>query len=156
MPCLLEWLWCFFFLILIFHLLQNFRDVVLEHLYQSFSDDEGGVQGCIREALLSHPEMDRATTVKVGAAPNLLVLVIMCFPSLFFLFLQKKFFSSVCLCCRDWIFFMKIETNACKQGFIMEPSIWLKVMWVLYQMDLYIDRIVVPILISVNVLSWRL
>lgn len=89
-----------FFLILIFHLLQNFRDVVLEHLYQSFSDDEGGVQGCIREALLSHPEMDRATTVKVGAAPNFLVLDIMGFPSLFFLLLQKKF-SSVCLCCRD-------------------------------------------------------
>lgn len=43
---------------------QNLRDVVLEHLYQSFSDDEGGIQGCIREALLSHPETDRATKVK--------------------------------------------------------------------------------------------
>lgn len=71
--------------------MQNFRDVVLEHLYQSFSDDEGGVQGCIREALLSYPEMDRATTVKVGAAPHLLVLDIMCFPYLFFLLLRKNF-----------------------------------------------------------------
>lgn len=47
---------------------RHWRNVVLEHMYQSLSDDEGGIQGCIREALAINPEIDCTLTIKVYAA----------------------------------------------------------------------------------------
>ncbi|KAL5776818.1 hypothetical protein ACOSP7_009744 [Xanthoceras sorbifolium] len=43
---------------------RHWRNVVLEHLYQSLSDDEGGIQNCIREALGCHPEINYTAKVK--------------------------------------------------------------------------------------------
>ncbi|XP_015885779.3 PHD finger protein EHD3 [Ziziphus jujuba] len=43
---------------------RPYRNVVLEHLYQSLSDDEGGIQGCIRDALEFYPDIGRVMTVK--------------------------------------------------------------------------------------------
>ncbi|KAM3730810.1 hypothetical protein ACB098_12G114500 [Castanea mollissima] len=37
---------------------RHCRNVVLEQIYQSLSDDEGGIQGCIREALVTNREID--------------------------------------------------------------------------------------------------
>ncbi|GAV80554.1 PHD domain-containing protein [Cephalotus follicularis] len=42
----------------------RWRNVVLEHIYQSLSDEEGGIQGCIRDALVFHLETDCTATVK--------------------------------------------------------------------------------------------
>lgn len=39
-------------------------NIVLQHLYQSLGDGNGGVEGCIREAL--NPKHNHATTVMVG------------------------------------------------------------------------------------------
>ena len=47
---------------------RHCRNVVLEQIYQSLSDDEGGIQGCIREALVTNREIDCMITVKVYAA----------------------------------------------------------------------------------------
>ncbi|TKY74218.1 Methyl-CpG-binding domain-containing protein 9 [Spatholobus suberectus] len=38
-------------------------NIVLKHLYQSLGDGNGGIEGCIREALIHHPKLNRATTV---------------------------------------------------------------------------------------------
>lgn len=46
---------------------RPWRNVVLEHMYQSLSDDEGGIQGCIRDALVFYPRSDHMSTVKVCA-----------------------------------------------------------------------------------------
>ncbi|KAJ1387358.1 Zinc finger, PHD-type [Sesbania bispinosa] len=37
--------------------------VVLKHLYQSLGDGNGGIEGCIREALIHHPKISCATTL---------------------------------------------------------------------------------------------
>ncbi|XP_030933927.1 PHD finger protein EHD3-like isoform X1 [Quercus lobata] len=43
---------------------RHCRNVVLEQIYQSLSDDEGGIQRCIREALVTNREIDCMMTVK--------------------------------------------------------------------------------------------
>ncbi|KAK3230541.1 hypothetical protein Dsin_002422 [Dipteronia sinensis] len=43
---------------------RHCRSVVLEHLYQSLSDDEGGIQSCIREAIVFPPEINYTMKVK--------------------------------------------------------------------------------------------
>lgn len=43
-------------------------DAVLENMYRSLGDGEGGVQVCIREALAHFREIDHTTRVKVCAA----------------------------------------------------------------------------------------
>lgn len=40
----------------------QWRNIVLEHLSQSLGDGNGGIDGCIREALIHHPKLTRATT----------------------------------------------------------------------------------------------
>ena len=47
---------------------RHWRDFILEQICQSLSDDEGGIQRCIREALVNNPEIDCTMTVKVYAA----------------------------------------------------------------------------------------
>lgn len=47
---------------------QHWRNIVLDQMYKSLSDCEGGIRGCIRAALLSCPEVDHTTTIKVHAA----------------------------------------------------------------------------------------
>jgi len=37
---------------------RHWRNAVSEQIYRSLSDDEGGIQGCIREALVINPEID--------------------------------------------------------------------------------------------------
>ncbi|KAI4307217.1 hypothetical protein L6164_030428 [Bauhinia variegata] len=39
-------------------------NIVLRHLYQSLGDDKGGIEGCIRKALMHRPKASCATTVK--------------------------------------------------------------------------------------------
>lgn len=41
----------------------QWRNIVLKHLYQSLGDGNGGIEGCIREALIHHPKLTCATTV---------------------------------------------------------------------------------------------
>ncbi|KAM1389120.1 hypothetical protein ACFX2I_017144 [Malus domestica] len=43
---------------------RNCTEAVLENMYQSLGDDEGGVQVCIREALAHFREIDHTTRVK--------------------------------------------------------------------------------------------
>jgi hypothetical protein len=43
---------------------RHWRNVVLEHMYKSLSDDEGGIQGCIQEALPINREIDCTLTIK--------------------------------------------------------------------------------------------
>ncbi|KAL5559699.1 hypothetical protein UlMin_035910 [Ulmus minor] len=38
---------------------QPWRNFVLEHMYQSLSDDEGGIRGCIQDALKEHDLTDK-------------------------------------------------------------------------------------------------
>ncbi|KAL2339724.1 hypothetical protein Fmac_007664 [Flemingia macrophylla] len=38
-------------------------NIVLKHLYQSLGDDNGGIEGCIREALMHHPKHNHTTSV---------------------------------------------------------------------------------------------
>lgn len=47
---------------------QHWRNIVLDQMYRSLSDSEGGIRGCVRAALLSCPEVDHTTTIKVHAA----------------------------------------------------------------------------------------
>lgn len=49
---------------------RPWRTVVLEHMYQSLSDDECGIQGCIRDALAYHPHVDQVLKVKVCAVDS--------------------------------------------------------------------------------------
>lgn len=49
------------------HLQRQWRNVVLEHMHQLLSGDEGGIQRCIRDALLFHPENGCNMTAKVCA-----------------------------------------------------------------------------------------
>ena len=44
---------------------QQWRNIVLDQMYQSLSDSEGGIRGCVRAALLSCPEVDHTTKIKV-------------------------------------------------------------------------------------------
>ncbi|XP_065624532.1 PHD finger protein EHD3-like [Quercus suber] len=37
---------------------RHWRNAVPEQIYRSLSDDEGGIQGCIREAIVINPEID--------------------------------------------------------------------------------------------------
>lgn len=46
------------------------RNAVLENMYQSLGDDEGGVHVCIREAFVHFRDIDHTTRVKVCAATN--------------------------------------------------------------------------------------
>ncbi|KAK6246286.1 hypothetical protein QUC31_001057 [Theobroma cacao] len=46
------------------HLQRQWRNVVLEHMHQLLSGDEGGIQRCIRDALLFHPENGCNVTAK--------------------------------------------------------------------------------------------
>lgn len=46
---------------------RPWRNIVLEHMYQSLSDEEGGIQGCIRDALVFNPDIGHTVTVKVCA-----------------------------------------------------------------------------------------
>lgn len=46
----------------------RWRNIVLEHLSQSLGDGNGGIDGCIREALIHHPKLTRATTATVGSS----------------------------------------------------------------------------------------
>lgn len=50
---------------------RHWRNVVLEHMCQSLSDDEGGIQRCIRKALVTNQGIDCMTTVKVYLLPKL-------------------------------------------------------------------------------------
>lgn len=43
---------------------QHWRNIVLDQMYRSLSDSEGGIRGCVRAALLSCPEVDHTTTIK--------------------------------------------------------------------------------------------
>ncbi|GLT77932.1 hypothetical protein SLA2020_494860 [Shorea laevis] len=43
---------------------RQWRNVVLEHMYHSLSDEEGGIQCCIRDALAFHPEFSFTKLVK--------------------------------------------------------------------------------------------
>jgi hypothetical protein len=75
---------------------RHWRNVVLEHMYQSLSDDEGGIQGCVREALSINPKIDCTLTIKVYAATKVacvqLKLVIISFCSHFpFFFVVQQF-----------------------------------------------------------------
>ncbi|RDY04664.1 PHD finger protein EHD3, partial [Mucuna pruriens] len=38
-------------------------NIVLNHLYQSLGDGNGGIERCIKEALIHHPKLNHATTV---------------------------------------------------------------------------------------------
>lgn len=54
--------------------LNRWTKAVLEQMYQSLRDDcenEGGLQGCIQKALLSHPESSRRSAAKVCAVTSL-------------------------------------------------------------------------------------
>ena len=42
-------------------------NIVLKHLYQSLGDGNGGIEGCIREALIHYPKHNHTTTVMVGS-----------------------------------------------------------------------------------------
>ena len=46
---------------------RQWRNVVLEHMHQFLSGDEGGIQRCIQDALLFHRENGCNVTVKVCA-----------------------------------------------------------------------------------------
>uniref|UniRef100_A0A5B6YGM8 PHD-type domain-containing protein n=1 Tax=Davidia involucrata TaxID=16924 RepID=A0A5B6YGM8_DAVIN len=43
---------------------KHWRNFVLEYMYQSLGQSEGGLQGCIRDALVLHSESSGTTTVK--------------------------------------------------------------------------------------------
>lgn len=43
---------------------RHWRDFILEQICQSLSDDEGGIQRCVREVLVNNPEIDCTMTVK--------------------------------------------------------------------------------------------
>ncbi|KAA8538388.1 hypothetical protein F0562_028066 [Nyssa sinensis] len=43
---------------------KNWRNFVLEYIYQSLGQSEGGLRGCIQDALVFHPESSGTTTVK--------------------------------------------------------------------------------------------
>lgn len=45
-------------------LLRHSRELVLEGMYQSLSDSEGGLRECIRNALMSHPDSGCSSTIK--------------------------------------------------------------------------------------------
>lgn len=47
---------------------RHWTTSVLENMYESLGDDEGGVQVCIREAIAHFREVDHTTRVKVCAA----------------------------------------------------------------------------------------
>ncbi|KAK7410637.1 hypothetical protein VNO78_01582 [Psophocarpus tetragonolobus] len=42
---------------------EQWRNIVLKQLYQSLGEDNGGIEGCIREAFIHHPKLNRASTV---------------------------------------------------------------------------------------------
>lgn len=44
---------------------RHWRNAVLESMCQSLGDDEGGVQACIREAIVHFQDIDHTTRVKV-------------------------------------------------------------------------------------------
>ncbi|XP_059631732.1 PHD finger protein EHD3-like [Cornus florida] len=44
--------------------LEHWRHTVLEHIYQSLVESDGGIQGCIRDALVFHPESSCTTAAK--------------------------------------------------------------------------------------------
>ncbi|KAK4273969.1 hypothetical protein QN277_017266 [Acacia crassicarpa] len=46
------------------HSHAHWGNVVLMHLYQSLGDDKGGIEGCMREALMRYPKISCATTLK--------------------------------------------------------------------------------------------
>lgn len=41
---------------------------VLKHSYQSLGNVDGGIEGCIRQALVQHPQRSCAATVMVGSS----------------------------------------------------------------------------------------
>lgn len=43
--------------------LGQWGNIVLKHLYQSLGDGNGGIEGCIREALNHHPKLNHTTSV---------------------------------------------------------------------------------------------
>lgn len=52
------------------HLQRQWRNVVLEHMYQSVNDEEGGMQRCIRDAMAFSPDISSAEMVKESNACN--------------------------------------------------------------------------------------
>ena len=50
-----------------YHLQRKWRNVVLEHMHQLLSDDEGGIKRCIQDVLLFHRENGCNVTIKVCA-----------------------------------------------------------------------------------------
>lgn len=56
----------------------HWGNVVLKHLYQSLGDGNGGLDGCIREALMHHPKISyaTATTVMVGSTARTICILL--------------------------------------------------------------------------------
>ncbi|TKY56089.1 Methyl-CpG-binding domain-containing protein 9 [Spatholobus suberectus] len=50
---------------------DNWGNIVLKHLYHSLGNDNGSMEWCIREALMSRPKISCATTMTVGPAETL-------------------------------------------------------------------------------------
>lgn len=85
-------------------------NIVLKHLYQSLGDGNGGIEGCIREALIHYPKHNHTTTVMVGSSARttyilLTQLILKYFWSL--LFYVPSYFV-----CRKLLKLTKMDKNA--------------------------------------------
>lgn len=49
--------------------IKDWRKIVLEKMYQSLNETEGGLQECIRDALVFHPQGGCTSTIKVHVSP---------------------------------------------------------------------------------------
>lgn len=49
--------------------IKDWRKIVLEQMYQSLNETEGGLQECIRDALVFHPQGGCTSTIKVHVSP---------------------------------------------------------------------------------------
>lgn len=45
---------------------DRWGNVVLKHLYHSLGNNNGGMEWCIREAIISHPKISCVTTITIG------------------------------------------------------------------------------------------